>query len=272
MYPYITILGRPVGTYGLWMLVGLFAAFFLFKHLFRRREIRWECAVVVVCCAFGMALLGGYIFYMLFSVGLPAIVEAARQGRLWETLGQGGIVFYGGLFGGILGVWIGCRIVGLRFLPVLDLCAPALALGHAFGRVGCLFAGCCYGMPCNLPFCFALSPAIEGGARLFPVQLFESACDLVLCLALVLYLRKQRLVPRAAGIFLMSYATYRFIFEFFRGDEIRGYILGLSTSQFWSLPTFAAGAIFCFVVARRGVSSNPFRTEEGRILPTEPET
>ena len=272
MYPYITILGRPVGTYGLWMLVGLFAAFFLFKHLFRRREIRWECAVVVVCCAFGMALLGGYIFYMLFSVGLPAIVEAARQGRLWETLGQGGIVFYGGLFGGILGVWIGCRIVGLRFLPVLDLCAPALAFGHAFGRVGCLFAGCCYGMPCNLPFCFALSPAIEGGARLFPVQLFESACDLVLCLALVLYLRKQRPVPRAAGIFLMSYATYRFIFEFFRGDEIRGYILGLSTSQFWSLPTFAAGAIFCFVVARRGVPSNPFRTEEGRILPTEPET
>ncbi|HIQ82944.1 MAG TPA: prolipoprotein diacylglyceryl transferase [Candidatus Pullichristensenella stercorigallinarum] len=271
MYPYITVFGFQVGTYGLWMLAGLFAAFFLFKHLFRRRGICWECALVIVCCAFGLALLGGYVFYMLFSVGLPAIVEAAHEGRLLETLSQGGIVFYGGLFSGILGVWIGCRIVGLRFLPVLDLCAPALALGHAFGRVGCLFAGCCYGMPCDLPFCFALSPYIEGGARLFPVQLFESACDLILCAALVLYLRKRRPVPRAAGIFLMSYATYRFIFEFFRGDEIRGRILGLSTSQFWSLPTFAAGAILCFIVARMGVNSDPFRTDEGRIRPPETE-
>ena len=206
MYPYVDLFGLRVGTYGLWMLAGLFAAFFLFARLFRSHEICWECALVVVCCAFGLALLGGYIFYMLFSVGLPAILEAARQGRLLEALSQGGIVFYGGLLGGILGVWLGCRVVGLRVFPVLDLCAPALALGHAFGRVGCLFAGCCYGMPCDLPFCFALSPQIEGGARLLPVQLIEAACDLILCAALLLYLRKKRPVPRAAGVFLMSYA------------------------------------------------------------------
>ena len=272
MYPYITIFGFSVGTYGLWMLAGLFAAFFVFARLFRSRGIRWECALVVTCCAFGLALLGGYVFYMLFSVGVPAIVEAARQGRLLETLSQGGIVFYGGLFGGLLGAWLGCRIVGLRFLPVLDLCAPALALGHAFGRVGCLFAGCCHGMPCDLPFCFALSPHIAGGARLLPVQLIESVCDLILCAALLLYLRKRRPVPRAAGVFLMSYAAYRFILEFFRGDRIRGFIFGMSTSQFWSLPTFAAGAVLCFVVARRGVESDPFRTDEGRIQPPEAET
>ena len=272
MYPYITIFGFSVGTYGLWMLAGLFAAFFVFARLFRSRGIRWECALVVTCCAFGLALLGGYVFYMLFSVGVPAIVEAARQGRLLETLSQGGIVFYGGLFGGLLGAWLGCRIVGLRFLPVLALCAPALALGHAFGRVGCLFAGCCYGMPCDLPFCFALSPHIAGGARLLPVQLIESVCDLILCAALLLYLRKRRPVPRAAGVFLMSYAAYRFILEFFRGDRIRGFIFGMSTSQFWSLPTFAAGAVLCFVVARRGVESDPFRTDEGRIQPPEAET
>ena len=271
MYPYITVFGLRVGTYGLWMLAGLFAAFFLFARLFRSREICWECALVVVCCAFGLALLGGYIFYMLFSVGLPAIVEAARQGRLLEVLSQGGIVFYGGLFGGVLGAWLGCRVVGLRFLPVLDLCAPALALGHAFGRVGCLFAGCCYGVPCDLPFCFALSPRIENGARLLPVQLIVSACGLALCLAVAPYSRNRRPVPRAAGIFLMSYAAYRFLLEFFRGDEIRGHIFGLTTSQFWSLPTFAAGAVLCFLVARMGVNADPFRTPEGRIRPPEAE-
>ena len=69
--PYVDLFGLRVGTYGLWMLAGLFAAFFLFARLFRSHEICWECALVVVCCAFGLALLGGYIFYMLFSVGLP---------------------------------------------------------------------------------------------------------------------------------------------------------------------------------------------------------
>ena len=68
MYPYVDLFGLRVGAYGLWMLAGLFAAFFLFARLFRSREICWECALVVVCCAFGLALLGGYIFYMLFSV------------------------------------------------------------------------------------------------------------------------------------------------------------------------------------------------------------
>ena len=218
MYPYITVFGLRVGTYGLWMLAGLFAAFFLLVRLFRRREICWECALVVLCCAFGLALLGGYVFYLLLSVGLPAIVEAARQGRLLDVLAQGGIVFYGGLLGGILGAWLGCRIVGMRFLPV---------------------------------------------------QLIESVCDLILCAALLRYLRKERPVPRAAGIFLMSYAVYRFILEFFRGDEIRGHILGLTTSQFWSLPAFAAGVLLCFVLARRGVNADPFRTPEGRIRPRE---
>ena len=184
-----------------------------------------------------------------------------------DVLAQGGIVFYGGLLGGILGAWLGCRLVGLRLLPMLDLCAPALALGHAFGRVGCLFAGCCYGMPCDLPFCFPLSPYIAGGARLLPVQLIESVCDLILCAALLRYLRKERPVPRAAGVFLMTYAVYRFVLEFFRGDEIRGHILGLTTSQFWSLPTFAAGALLCFIVARRGANADPFRTDVGRVPP-----
>ena len=176
-------------------------------------------------------------------------------------------MFYGGLLGGIGGAVLGCRAVGLRALPVLDLCTAPLALGHAFGRVGCLFAGCCYGVRCDLPFCFALSPTIEGGARLFPVQLFEAACDLALCAALAVYLRKRRPVPRATGIFLMAYAAYRFVLEFFRGDAIRGRVLFLSTSQFLSVFAFVAGAVLCFIVARRGIDPDPFRTQEGRIEP-----
>ena len=267
MHPYVSIFGYPVGTYGLWMLAGLLAGFALLKRLFRARGIRWECALFVLSCAFALALLGGYVFYLLFSVGVDALVRAAREGRLLEVLSQGGIVFYGGLLGGVGGVALGCRAVGLRALPVLDLCAPPLLLGHAFGRVGCLFAGCCYGVPCELPFCFALYAQIMGGARLFPVQLCEAACDLALCAALLAYLRRPRPVPRATGICLMAYAVYRFALEFLRGDAIRGRVLGLSTSQFLSVPAFLAGAVLCFIVARRCIDPSPFRTPEGRIDP-----
>lgn len=265
MKPFLYVFGLPVGTYGLCMLAGLTAAFFLFKTLLKRRRVRWECAMVIFACAFGVALFGAYLLYMLASVGIPTLIRAARAGLLWEVLQMGGMVFYGGVIGGVFGVLLGCRIVGLRFFPVLDLCAPALALGHAFGRVGCLFAGCCYGVPCDLPFCFALSPDIAGGARLFPVQLAESACDLLLCLALVVYLRKPRRVPRTAGIFMMSYSVYRFALEFLRYDEIRGHVFSLSTSQFISIAVFLAGLVFVFILGQRGLDPEIFRTDEGRI-------
>lgn len=265
MKPTFEVFGYHVGFYGILMLVGLVSAFLVLWRLARRRGVRVECAITVTACAFGFALLGGYVVYMLASVGLPVILQAAREGKLFEVLSKGGIVFYGGLFGGIFGAWLGARLVELRFVALMDLCAPALALAHAFGRVGCLFAGCCYGMPSDLFFCFPLSKDIAGGASLVPVQLFEAGCDLILFFALMRYLRKPRPVPRAAGIYLMSYSVYRFILEFFRYDEIRGQIFSMSTSQFLGIPVFLLGAAFCFVLAPRGIDPNPFRTEMGMI-------
>lgn len=265
MNPSFPVFGVTVGFYGIFMLLALVAAFLVLFQLGRRRGIRFECAIVLIACAFGFALIGAYVLYLLASVGIPAIVQAANEGRLLEVLSEGGLVFYGGLIGGIFGAWFGCWLVGLRFIAVMDMCAPALALAHAFGRIGCLFAGCCYGMPCDLFFCFPLSPSIAGGASLFPVQLFESGCDLIVFFVLLRYLRKPRPVSRAAGIYLMSYAVYRFILEFFRYDEIRGHVQALSTSQFLSIPIFVLGAIFCFIIARSKIDPNPFRTTEGMI-------
>ncbi|NLF26913.1 MAG: prolipoprotein diacylglyceryl transferase [Clostridiales bacterium] len=265
MKPAFELFGYRMPTYGIMMLLALLSAFFVLWRLVRRRGVRIECAITVTACAFGFALVGGYVTYMLASVGIPAILAAAREGRLFEVLSRGGIVFYGGLIGGIFGAWLGARLVELRFVAIMDLCAPALALAHAFGRVGCLFAGCCYGMPCELFFCFPLSSDIAGGARLFPVQLFEAGCDLALFLALLKYLKRPRPVPRAAGIYLMSYSAYRFILEFFRYDAIRGQVFGMSTSQFLGIPVFLLGAVFCFALAPRGIDPDPFRTEMGMI-------
>lgn len=263
MYPFIRIFGFHVGTYGLLMMLALLVAFLVLWRVSRRRGVRFECSIVLAAMAFGFALVGGYVLYMLASVGIPTIVQLIREGRAAELLTTGGIVFYGGLIGGFFGAWLGCRLVGLRFLVMTDFCAPALAIAHAIGRVGCLLAGCCYGRPCDLPFCFPLSPDIAGGQALFPVQLAEALCDGILFCVLLVYLRKDRPVTRAAGIYLMSYAVYRFVLEFFRYDEIRGHMGALSTSQWISIPVFLLGGLFVFVVSKKALCADPFRTPQG---------
>ena len=273
MYPYITIFGFSVGTYGLWMLAGLFAAFFCLcaavsqprhplgvragGHLLRL----WAGASGRLC-----------FLYALFR-GRAGDCRGGAAGALLETLSQGGIVFYGGLFGGLLGAWLGCRIVGLRFLPVLDLCAPALALGHAFGRVGCLFAGCCYGMPCDLPLLLRPFAAYRGrGAA------FAGAADRI-CLrsdplrGAASYLRKRRPVPRAAGVFLMSYAAYRFILEFFpRRPDSRLHLRHVHLAVLE--PAHLRGRAPCCALSSPAGASNPIPSAPTRAAssPREAET
>ena len=74
-------------------------------------------------------------------------------------------------------------------------------------------------------------------------------------------------MPRAAGVFLMTYAVYRFVLGFSAAMRYAATSSALTTSQFWSLPTFAAGALLCFIVARRGANADPFRTDVGRVPP-----
>ena len=68
------------------------------------------------------------------------LTAAAREGKLFEVLSKGGIVFYGGLIGGIFGAWLGCRLVELRFVAIMDFCAPALALAHGIADLERVFA------------------------------------------------------------------------------------------------------------------------------------
>ena len=108
---------------------------------------------------------------------------------------------------------------------------------HGFARIGCFLAGCCYGVECEFGFTAHgndLVPAVNDVSR-FPVQLLESlGCFLIFFLILYLY-RKGKLTGRLLFVYLGVYAVLRFCDEFLRGDAIRGFIFGLSTSQFISI-------------------------------------
>lgn len=173
--------------------------------------------------------------------------------------------FYGGFIGGVVGAllffWLNPT---LRFWPLADLCAPAIALGQAIGRIGCLMAGDDYGSPTSVPWAIAFSDpdaaAIGGaplGIPLHPVQLYESVFCLLLFFGLVWLARRKTFDGQVLLAYSVVYAVGRFIIEYFRGDLDRGFVLGglFSTSQFIAV-VIVLIALAVFPTRRRaGVAS-----------------
>src|SRR6266571_6628493 len=101
---------------------------------------------------------------------------------IWEIfmVQHGGVVYYGGLFGASLAFILYCRVKTLPLWKGADILAPSIALGHALGRIGCLFNGCCYGRACDLPWAIRFPyghethPAGASATPVHPTQLYES--------------------------------------------------------------------------------------------------
>ena len=134
-------------------------------------------------------------------------------------LSGGGLVFYGGILGGLFYLFSYGKLFGKK-LEDFKFLVPALCFSHAIGRIGCFLAGCCYGKACHLAW------AVEGR---HPVQLYEA---FFLFLFGIIFLQKKW---RSFKTYLFAYAGLRFILEFFRGDEVRGLWFGFSTSQLIAL-------------------------------------
>jgi phosphatidylglycerol:prolipoprotein diacylglycerol transferase len=147
----------------------------------------------------------------------------------------GGNVFYGGLLGGMLtAIIIFKKRPQYRYL--LDFATPAIPLFHFFGRIGCFFAGCCFGIESSFGFTFHHSIIGEAnGVSRFPVQLIEALFNILLFFLLNYLLKKKIFENKLICVYLVIYATGRFFLEFLRGDAYRGIWLFLSTSQIISI-------------------------------------
>ena len=128
---------------------------------------------------------------------------------------------------------------------MFDAVAVAIPLFHAFGRVGCFLGGCCYGVACDVGFTAhgnTLYPELNDVNRL-PIQLIESGLNLILFFVLLVLYKKKKFQHRMVIVYFYIYPVIRFIDEFFRGDEIRGFLFGLSTSQIISILLFTFAVI-----------------------------
>lgn len=165
----------------------------------------------------------------------------------------GGLVFYGGLVGATLAVLIHARRRAVPVAPLADVLAPSIALGHAFGRVGCLVNGCCHGTPTALPWAvhYADNPAL-GHTGVHPTQAYEAVLLLGLYAALAGQFRRRQFPGQTFALYLLAYAVIRFTVEFWRGDYGAARVLGLKPGQAFSVLVLAAGvALYAWWRPRR---------------------
>lgn len=223
--------GLTVYTYGLMIAIGIIAAYYVADKRGKKMGLDTSHLDSLAFWAVVSGFLGSKLLYWLTR--LPDIFT---DPSILLNLGDGWVV-YGGIIGGIFGGWLYCHIKGMNFWTWFDLIIPEVALAQGFGRIGCFFAGCCYGVEVSSGFglVFPADSIAPGGVPLFPTQLISSAFDFLLFFVLIRIARKQTFQGEIAVVYLLCYSIGRFIIEFFRGDLIRGVYNSLSTSQIISI-------------------------------------
>lgn len=261
MFPTFELFGRAVGTYGLCSTVGFLAMLLCVALLARCRGLVPDEEVVVALVCAGGAAVGAVLLYGLTNLPVLAqIVSAYIDGRYGSVGGFaadvarcfGGFVFYGGLIGALVACCLYSRWRGYAVLEQLDLFAVAVPLFHAFGRVGCFMAGCCYGVEVDWGFTFenSLVSSANGVARV-PIQLFEAAGNLLIFAAVLMLFIKGALRGRLIAAYVIAYGILRFVDEFWRGDAYRGLWGPFSTSQWISLLVIAGSVVLLVMLRRR---------------------
>jgi phosphatidylglycerol:prolipoprotein diacylglycerol transferase len=180
------------------------------------------------------------------------------------TLVRSGGVFYGGLIAAVaVALWY-LRRHKMPMWTVTDVFAPGIALGHVIGRLGCVFAGCCFGRPTDVPWAITFTNEYAQqnvgtplGVPLHPTQLYEAGAELLILGILLFTEKKGRPFPgRTFWSYLLFYGISRFIIEFYRGDA-RGMVGDFSTSQFVSLIIVPLSVIMLWVLGRRAGGPEP---------------
>ena len=256
MYPFFTVSGIDVPLYTLMAVIGLLVAGFWFCRSIKKAGYDDNDAVIfLLVLAVGM-YLGGMILYAITNARhFPKLFAAEDFTQFKKIAGAifGGSVFYGGLLGACGTGYLWVRIKKLPLEVYLDRCAFFAPLFHAFARVGCFFAGCCYGI--EGAFGLAVPESVEtvtaiGHVSRFPVQLLEALCNLGIACLILFLLQKGRMRGKLLYVYFGLYAILRFCDEFLRGDEIRGFVGVFSTSQFISLFIGAFAAFMLFIKPR----------------------
>ena len=266
----------PLRMYAVCILLGIVVAVWLTGRRLVDRGYEAGQALDVAAYAVPFGIVGGRIYHVITTPdpywgegGNP--VDALK---IWE----GGLGIWGAIALGAFGIWVGCRQVGIRFLPFLDAAVPGVALAQAIGRVGNWFNNELYGGPTTLPWGLTIHQWDQGAGRavedasgnpvvlgvFHPTFLYEMIWLVILAVALLVIDKRRALAPgQLAGLYVAGYPVGRIVIEFMRTDKAE-IILGVRLNVWTSIIDFALGVWIYWFTGRRA--------ERNAVPQSEPES
>lgn len=257
MHPILIKIGSfTVYTYGFFIAMGILVGILVAKREAKRvgqdpDRIMDLCFYLIISGVIGSRLFYAATNPKMFTDDLLEIF------RLWN----GGLVFYGAFIGAFL---TGIGFVIKTKLPLwktADICAPGVAIGHFFGRLGCFSAGCCYGNVCHLPWAVTFTHpqtlARPVGVPLHPTQLYAAASNLIIFLVLMAIRRRMKFDGQLFWIYILIYGMVRSVNEIFRADfrgEFVFQMFSISQVVGWSMASLAL--VMLVILSRRANSAS----------------
>jgi len=235
-----------IHTYGVTAAIGFLFAILVAGFLAKKENIKKDDISDLAVYVILSAIIGARLFYFFVEPQF-FLKNPFEIFKIWK----GGLVFYGGFIFGLGGALFFIKKRDLPLGKTADVVAPALALGHGIGRIGCFFAGCCYGKPTDLPIGIVfkdLDSLAPLNQSLHPVQLYSVISNFFLFAVLMFFFTKKKKDGDVFLLYLFLYGILRMIIEYFRGDNRGEFIFNIfSLSQFIGLlAAFSAFLIYFF--------------------------
>lgn len=252
-----------IHTYGVMQAVAFFTAIFIAVRRAKQEGLNPNVIFDLAIWILVSVVVGARIWYVVehFSEYATNPFDVLK---IW----QGGLVFYGGFVGAVVGGLLFLKIRKLHFTKIGDIVAPSFAIGIAIGRLGCFLNGCCYGHvseTCGIPFpardfppAYAdqlkhnlIEPGVAHSLPVIPTQLYATFNNLIIFVLLVLLGRRKPFNGFLIWLFIGLYGLQRFILDFFRYYEGAATVLKVLTlSQMTSLFLVVFALVAMVVLAR----------------------
>jgi phosphatidylglycerol:prolipoprotein diacylglycerol transferase len=241
MHPILFKIGSfTISTYGFFVFLGVLVAYLIISKEAKKEVIDKEVFSSLIFWVLIFSFLGARIFYIF--INFKDFLKTPTR----FIFSRSGFVFYGGIIFGLISSFYLCLYYKINFLKFADIVSLGIPLGHALGRIGCFFYGCCYGKPTDSFFGIRFplqSPAGILKEKVIPTQLISSFFLLLLFIFLKNLKKRKRFEGEVFVAYLFLYGIFRFFIEFFRGDP-RPYIFYLSVFQWVSLSLIIFSSLF----------------------------
>jgi phosphatidylglycerol:prolipoprotein diacylglycerol transferase len=243
--------GIKVFGYGAMLVLAFLSSTWLAYWRARRERLDPEVIADMSFWVFLFGLMGARLFYCFEYWG-----DEIRS--VWDVVQywKGGVVYYGGIVGGVVAFFVYRWLRPFPLRPYMDALAPSIAIGTFFGRLGCFLNGCCFGDICHLPWAVSFPPysppwsqQLKQGLIDFtstqslpvhPTQLYSALDALVLLLLLSAYYPLRRRDGEVIGLLMLTYPITRFAIEYLRNDE-GVFFAGMTISQTISVALLLGG-------------------------------